>query len=516
MEPAESSFLEFIENNPHLDEILNSVSDLVAFYKSPDLKIAWANKVAADSVGLEISTIIGRYCYKIWSRTQEPCPECPVVRVFQTKKPESLLRKTFDGRFFHLRAFPIFSKTGEFEGAVELGSEITREKRLEAALRSNIRLDAMKWVIGGLAHDFNNLLAVMTGYSDLLLDSELTITDAQEYAQEIGLAVRKAKNIISKLLTFKNEEGLNFRPIDLRVFIDTHKDGFLTLVQRDIDNELRVDVVEEPVQIYASEEILEEIFKNLLLNAMEAMKTKGIIKISAKIEKDVQFFPLRDDKRVFQNKYLVLTVSDNGYGIDPELMPFIYEPFKSTKPIRQNVGLGLSVVYGLVNQLNGLIHIESEKNKGTMVKISLPIYNTGVSETGGRDGQKITSSPHEILVVEDDEKVLQLLETILTRAKYRVTLSSNGEEGLKIFQAAFEAGNPYDLVITDITMPKMSGDLLVEQILELAPNLPIIFLSAYGKFEINEDLLKRPNISLIQKPFSRRDLLNALKDITSE
>ena len=381
--------------------------------------------------------------------------------------------------------------------AVENVSLIEREQAKEEQLRQSQKMEAVGQLAGGIAHDFNNLLTAITGYSELGLRNLDSENPLYSKLTEIKKAGDRAASLTRQLLAFSRKQILQPKVLDLNAVIPEMQKMLRRLIGEDIVLETVLD--RSLGQVKADPGQIEQIVLNLCVNARDAMPGGGRLTIETRNVSLQQ--PYRNQQvQIRAGEYVMLSVSDNGCGMDAETQARIFDPFFTTKELGKGTGLGLSTVYGIVKQSEGTVWVYSEAGKGTTFKIYLP----RVDEVTQTPGQAITLSPvprgHETILVVEDENIVRALTTeILEKHGYRVLSAANGAEGLR---TCLEFNGRIDLLITDVVMPQMSGRELAEQFALTRPETRVLFMSGFTDDAIVRHGVLDDDVFFIQKPFS--------------
>lgn len=379
-------------------------------------------------------------------------------------------------------------------------TQVEQERQsLESQLQAAQKVDSVGQLSGGIAHDFNNLLVAILGYADLAMksgDGESTI----RYLKEIRKAGKRGTDMTQKLLTFSRRQIIEPRLIEANELIHGVHDMLTRLLPGNI--ELIFTSEANNLHLLADPTQLEQVLINLAVNARDAMPSGGTLRMTlGHGELDGRPGP-----------YLVLTMTDSGEGMDPQVQKRIFEPFYTTKPEGSGTGLGLAVVFGIVNQHEGYISVDSTLGKGTCFSIYLPLTES-TETTGAIESAALPQGGHEtILVVEDTEQVRDLAMLILSDAGYQVLEASNGAEALEIFEAKKQA---IDLVLMDVVMPKLSGRESAESMRSLLPDARILFMSGYAIDSAQTQFISNHQ-HLIAKPFVTDDLLRQVRQRLDE
>lgn len=378
-----------------------------------------------------------------------------------------------------------------FEGTVQ---DITERRELEQQLRHMQKIEAIGRMAGGVAHDFNNILMAISSYAELL-GRKATDEAARRYTGEIVTAVNRGSALTQGLLTFSRKQISSPKVLDLNVVIAKQLDMLKRLIPENIELKFLPSAFEARVK--ADPNQMEQIIMNLVINARDAMPQGGkvVIEISCATQEATKDFSEDNDKA---RKYLLLTVTDNGCGMDAETKSHLFEPFYTTKEQGKGTGLGLATVFGIVKQSSGHIVVESELKSGTSFKIYLPYAEENVQTARNGETSLSTRGNETILLVEDESAVRESAAEYLIEQGYTVLKAASGTEGL---QVAKQYQNRIHLLLTDLVMPQMSGRELSEKIASVHPEARTIFMSGYSKNLLSDVQTANADYVLLQKPF---------------
>jgi len=378
--------------------------------------------------------------------------------------------------------------------------------RLEAQLAHAQKMESIGTLAGGIAHDFNNILAAIIGYSELALDDLGSPDKARAEIGEVLKAGDRARDLVGQILTFSRKTETSYSPLALRTVMKESLKMLRSVIPTTV--EIRQDladsglVMSDPTQI-------NQILMNLCTNAAHAMEESGGM-LELKLHKVTLDKGTAAVLDVRDGPYLRLTVSDTGHGMPPDVMEKIFEPYFTTKKIGRGTGLGLSVVHGIVKSHGGAITCSSTPGVGTTFEVYLPEVHT--VEKGQ---EKTTKHPYEkgterILFVDDEPSLVSLAQKMLGRIGYKVSTKTDSREALSLFR---EHPDQFDLVITDMTMPGLPGDVLARNLLEIRGDIPIILCTGYSE-RISEEKAKGMGVrALVLKPFEMRELTKTLRRV---
>jgi signal transduction histidine kinase len=377
-------------------------------------------------------------------------------------------------------------------------------QKLEEQLRQGQKMEAIGTLAGGIAHDFNNILSSVIGYSELAMDDAEPGSIMEDNLSEIYTAGNRAKNLVSQILTFARQTDDKIRPTAVNLIVNEALKMLRSAIPTTID--IRQDIQSDSL-VMADPTQIHQIFMNLCTNAAQAMEENGgILTVrlcDEKIEPDVS----EKIDGLKPGNYLKIEVSDTGVGIPEKHLGSIFDPYFTTKAVGEGTGLGLSMVHGIVNGYEGKISVKSEPGQGTVFSIYLPISkNERLSHEEPLKG--LPKGTERILFVDDEAPVVELGSRYLEKLGYTVTTQTGSLAALDLFKA-----NPdrFDLVITDTTMPVMSGDKLAGALMEIRSDIPVIICTGYSK-KISPSKIQEIGIkALIMKPFQKRNLAETVR-----
>ncbi len=385
------------------------------------------------------------------------------------------------------------------------------EKRtFQEQLYQSQKMEIVGKLTGGIAHDFNNLLTAINGYSDLALKKLNRDSNVYNDISVIKDCGERAARLTKQLLGFSRKQIAEKTNLDLNTTITELEKMLKRLIGEEIT--LETDLLSSSCMIFADKSQIEQVLVNLVVNARDAIEGYGKITVSTIKESLTDEFVNQHDLDA-SKKYIIISVLDNGTGMSNEIQNKIFEPFFTTKEINKGTGLGLSTVFGIVKQNNGVILVESEEGKGTEFKIYLPQVTTEIQEK--EEVEKVEpdilpTGNETILLVDDEDSIRDFLAEILSEQGYKVIEATNGEEGLQVFK---EYKEEIDLLISDITMPKMSGPELVNKLRELQPKLKALFISGNVENRYTNEHSTDLRTSFLQKPFTYDSIISKVREI---
>jgi PAS domain S-box-containing protein len=395
---------------------------------------------------------------------------------------------------------------GTLAGIASIGMDLTQHRALEEQLRQSQKMEATGLLAGGIAHDFNNILTVIIGYCSIM-QMRMEQADVNRVSvDQVLAAAERAAGLTRSLLAFSRKQVMNPHQVDLNAIV-LHVEIFLRRVIGE-DITLNSELHGEELYVLADSSQIEQIMMNLATNARDAMPNGGTLSISTQA---LELDPVMAGRgSCTPGRYAVLTVSDNGTGMDEETKTKIFEPFFTTKEVGKGTGLGLAMAYGTVMQHSGQITVESSPGQGTSFKVYLPLVAYQAPMPRQEASPFVLHTGHElILVAEDEPAVRELVEGILLKFGYRVLLACDGEDAVAKFVAHQDE---IDLVLLDLIMPKMSGKAAYDEIAVLKPGVRAIFTSGYTADVISSKGELGPGMELVMKPVHPLLLLRKVRE----
>ena len=384
---------------------------------------------------------------------------------------------------------------------LSLFRDVTAQRRLEEQFRQSQKMEAIGQLAGGVAHDFNNILTVIHGHASLLGASDLNETAARS-ARQITLAAERAAALTRQLLAFSRRQLIQPKRLDLNKTVGNMSDMLGRLLGEDVALQLHYSLA--PATVEADAGMMEQVLLNLAVNARDAMPRGGQLAIRLAIV-DVDEAHVQRQPEARTGRFVCVSKSDTGCGIPAENLPRIFEPFFTTKEIGKGTGLGLATVYGIVQQHQGWIEVESAVGKGTTFRVYIPFVRELEAETDN-DPANVTvrGGSETILLVEDERPVRELVANLLENHGYEVWQAASGNDALGVWQAHKKN---ISLLLTDLVMPgNMNGHELAEKLRADQPGLKVIFTSGYSADIVGKNFKLEPDLNFLQKPYQPQTL----------
>jgi PAS domain S-box-containing protein len=499
-----------------MQEVFEAIQDGISVLDN-ELNVIKTNRWM-EKMYLSREPLVGRKCYEVYQDRDTPCPWCPVVRTLETGKVHSEIvpypSEEDPTGWIDLSAFPMKDEDGNLTGAIEYVKDVTdrvlaesERNRLQGELLQSQKMESVGRLAGGVAHDFNNMLSVILGHAELVKEQLQQGSPLHDDLEEIIKAAQRSASLTRQLLAFARRQTVAPRVLDLNDTLGGMHKMLRRLIGEDIDlkwtpGESLWSVKIDPVQI-------DQILANLCVNARDAISGVGSVSIET-TNITTNEAHCRQCPGLVPGDYVMLSVRDDGCGMDKETLDNLFEPFFTTKDASSGTGLGLSTVYGIVKQNKGFVYVDSEPGKGAAISLYLP----RARETARQDEDVPTHADprgaETILLVEDEVSILNLNKTVLERLGYKVLAANTPAEAITM---AKEHPDTVQLLLTDVIMPEMNGKELKGRIEVLYPNIKAIYISGYpDNVIVRRGILER-GVNFLQKPFTTDLLANKVREV---
>jgi PAS domain S-box-containing protein len=459
-----------------------------------------------DHAGQPVAEVLGELADQIVPLVDE---------VFRTGRPildQEIAREAHaeveSGRVYLVSCYPVAVPSEDTQSVACMLTDVTERRRAAELLAQAERMEAVARVAGGVAHEVNNMMTVITGFSDMLEGAMPAGDPRIDDLTEIRRAADRAAGITRQLLAYSRQQLLQPTALDLHAMVQETLPMLAGLVGAGVAIDLRPSA--QPAQVRVDRNQLEQVLVNLALNARDAMAGQGTLAIA--IDKTVVEAGPRvyaPGVRMTPGRYVRLSVSDTGHGMDAATRAKVFEPFFTTKG-GQGSGLGLATVYGVVKQSGGYIWVYSEVGQGTAFKIYLPEFTGPLAETPPVAPPVSPRGAERILIVEDEAAVRRMAGRALAAQGYAVLEAENGARALEVLA---QAEAPVDLVLTDVVMPVLNGRELAERLAAERPRLRVLFMSGYTDDDVVRRGLLDPGAPFLQKPFVAGDLARKVREV---
>jgi PAS domain S-box-containing protein len=481
--------------------LVDGVKDYAILMLDPKGHIATWNVGAERIQGYRTGELIGKHfsCFYSAEDVTQGKPELELQQsIVQGRYEDEAWRVRKDGTQFRANIVitPLYNNLRQHIGFSKVTRDVTERNRLEERIRQSQKMEAFGQLAGGVAHDFNNLLTIISGYSEMTLRHLPPDEPTRDFVGEIQKAGERAASLTSQLLAFSRQQMLEPKVLDLNGVVSDTETMLRRLIGADIRLTAVLDETLRPVKADAGQ--IEQIIINLAVNARDAMPQGGKLTIeTANVDFDENYLKIYPE--VKQGRYSMVSVSDSGCGMDAATKARIFEPFYTTKEIGKGTGLGLATVYGIVQQSEGHIEVNSEPGRGTSFKVYLPSVESDTPIGKFRAGlAAMPRGTETILLVEDDDSVRKLARDALQTCGYTVLEANHGKEALRLCESY---SGPIHLLVSDVVMPHMGGRHLAESLTALKLVVKVLFISGYTDDAVMRHGVLEAETAFLQKPF---------------
>ena len=400
----------------------------------------------------------------------------------------------------------IYDESGSVSEILCVGIDVTEKWQLEKRLAQAQKMEAIGTLAGGIAHDFNNILSAIIGYTELSLIDIPNGSALQNNLQQVLKAGGRAKELVRQILAFSRQRESELVPVKISLIVNEA----LKLLRATLPATIKIrHNIKSHLSVLTDPTNIHQILMNLCTNASFAMQAEGgVLEVSLN-DADLDADFARQHPDVKPGKFIRLMVKDTGCGMTPEATERIFDPFFTTKKVGEGTGMGLSVVHGIIKSHGGTIIVESSPGKGSAFSVFLPAIATEVADQANQ-AQLVITGNERILFVDDEDFQADIGKRMLERLGYRVTTRTKSLEALDLFR---QTPDGFDLVITDMTMPDMTGDVLARKLISIRPDIPIIVCTGYSE-RINPDIVKEIGIKeMALKPVVMKDIAQMIQRV---
>jgi PAS domain S-box-containing protein len=495
---------ELRESEVKYRSMMNAMKDAV-YICSPDYRIEYMNPEMISSLGRDAT---GEMCFKAIHNLNKICTWCMHHKIFQNESFEYDIISPRNNKHYHITNAPIVHEDGSIS-KMTVSRDTTDYIKIREQLLQGQKMESIGTLAGGIAHDFNNILSSIIGFTELALDDVEKNTNIEDSLQEVYTAGKRAKDLVKQILAFARQSDEEIKPIRLSVIAKEVLNFIRSSIPTTI--EIRQNIASDHF-IKGSATQAHQILMNLCTNAAQAMEDDGgVLHVDlTDVRLDADFTKTYDD--LTPGDYLKLSVSDTGSGIAPENIESIFEPYFTTKAPGEGTGMGLATVFGIVKQYGGEIMVESRVNKGSTFNVYLPVTKK-LTEAEPYQKEELPSGNERILVIDDELPIAKMSSQILQRLGYHVNIRTSSIEAMNFFRAK---PKDFDLVITDMTMPNMTGDKLTGELMKIRSDIPVILCTGYSK-KISEETAKDIGIkAFVYKPIVKADFAKTVRKVLDE
>lgn len=492
--------------------VLNSIDATIYVASMETHEILFMNQYMIQSFGRDYT---GEICWQAFRGESSPCPHCTNDQLLDPEgKPTGLCIwqdiNPITGKWYNNYDRAIEWTDGRLV-KLQIATDITYLKQMEEKLGQVHKMESIGTLAGGVAHDFNNILSGILGYAQLADMQKDEPGKVKKYVGEIVKAAQRAAGLVQQILTFSRESEYKQQPLEVSILL---KEA-LKLLRSTLPSTLEIqENIFSRARIMADPTQIHQVVMNLCTNAYHAMgDMPGVLTVGLNQIEFSDTTPVAG-LHMPQGNYLKLEISDTGHGMDEKTMARIFDPYFTTKGVGKGSGLGLAVVYGIVKSHKGFIKTDSKVGRGSSFQLFFPIIEQADSPSiPKKELRPFSQGSEQIMLVDDEQDILKTLQAILERQGYKITAF---EDSMSALQTFTEDPDFFDLIITDMTMPHMTGEQFSAQVLEIRQNMPIILCTGFHE-RFTEELARTLGIrKYLQKPVTGRELSGVIRDILDE
>lgn len=492
------------------ENTFDAITDIVMLLDN-ELQIIRVNKAAAEVLNTTKEGLVGKKCYEVIHGKSSPIGRCPLVHTMKTLEPHSTeITEPNLGGTFICSTSPIMASEGTPSGYTHTLKDVTVSKRLEAQLQQAQKMEAIGTLAGGIAHDFNNILMPIISYTEMALLQLADDSSMRFNLEQVVKAGLRARDLVQQILTFSRQSDQQRIPLNVVPIVKEALKLLRASLPKTI--EIRQNIKADSGTVMASPTQIHQVLMNLCTNSGHAMREKGGVLEVTLIDVDLDSYAAAQYPDLVPGAYVKLTVSDTGHGMSREVKERIFDPFFTTKELGEGTGMGLSVVHGIVKNYGGAITVYSETGKGTTFNLFFPRIDIG-DQLQAEPTEAIPAGNERILVVDDEAAITDSLRQILESIGYNVETRTSSLEALEVFRARYDN---FDLVITDQTMPNMTGEILAKELMAIRSDIPIILCTGFSEI-ISEAKSKAIGIrEFVMKPIIINELAKSVRKVLDE
>jgi PAS domain S-box-containing protein len=499
------------KNEAFLNSIVENIPDTILVKDAEELRFLSVNRAGEKLLGFSKEELIGKNSFDLvpedLAKLYAESDRLALVGRKMVEVPEETIRnKAGEPRVIQTKKLPVLDEHGNLQHLLIISKDITDFRKLQAQLNQAQKMEALGTMSGGIAHDFNNILQPMLGYCEFLKEDLPPDSPQQKFVEGIFESGLRAKDLVNQILAFSRQSDRQMISVRIAPIVKEVVKLCRSIIPSNI--EIRQDVPSTCAPVLADPTQIHQVIMNLMINGYHAMEdTGGRISVSlTETRLNAEALKGTDLKA---GRYAMLSVTDTGCGIEAPLLEKVFEPYFTTKAQGKGTGLGLSVVYGIVKEHGGTINVSSEVGKGTTFDVYLPqTVGSGEEEKTGQVEHQQVSGNERILLVDDEAIIVALERQMLGRSGYEVSSCSNGREALTMFKADPDA---FDLVITDMNMPNMTGDQLTRELIAIRPDIPIIICTGFSE-KIGRDEARAMGVkAFVMKPVTVSEMTRKVR-----
>jgi len=505
---------ELQESEQKFRNIFNSITDV--FYRADiDGRIEIVSPSVQNVSGYMPEEVVGEKLEKFYINPDQReeflmlLREKGEVNGFEStmrKKDGSVIWASTNAQYYRDSEGNIKGVQGISRDITETKNEVEKIKKLESRLKQAQKMEAIGTLAGGIAHDFNNILSAIIGYTELALMKSTPETEIESDLEEVISSAARAKDLVKQILTFSHQTKEEQKPVQVGLIAKE----VLKMLRASLPATIQIhDNIQSKSLILSDPTQFHQLFMNICANAAYAMREKGgnLEVTLTDVELDHDFVSTYPE--IQPGTYQKLTISDTGHGMTPEVMSQIFDPFFTTKPKDEGTGLGLSVVHGIVKKSEGMLTVYSEPGQGTTFNIYFPIIK-GRADERPEKYSIIPTGTEYILFVDDEKPITEIAERMLASLGYAVEVRTSSLEALELFKGM---PDKFDLVITDMTMPNMTGEMLARDLMKIRPNIPIVLCTGFSEMITKEKAETMGIKAFLMKPLLRDEIARTIRKV---
>jgi PAS domain S-box-containing protein len=500
-----------LESESKYKDLFENANDAI-FLIDTDKNYIDVNRKAVEIFGYSKEEFLNMNIFDVIPEEQGAQSEMEFLRLSVKGHYEKFTGKqrTKDGHFLEVEvSSSAIIKDGKIVGSRDIVRDITERKRIEKQLRQAQKMEAIGTLAGGIAHDFNNILSAILGYTELALNDAEKESALYHSLKEVLRAGERAADLVTQILTFSRQAEQERKPVQVKLICKEALKFLRASLPTSIEIRPNIQsdslVMADPTQIH-------QVLMNLCTNAGHAMgETGGVLEVTlADVEPDADF--MADHPEIKPGAYLELTVDDRGHVIPKYIMDRIFDPFFTTKEKGDGTGMGLAVVHGIVGSCGGTITASSEPGRGSSFKVYLPAVKRQ-TEPHTYAEEPIAGGTERILFVDDEPALVNIGKQLLESLGYKVSTRTSSLEALELFKAGADR---FDLVITDMTMPKLAGDDLAKELMRISPETPVILCTGYSSRISLQQALAIGIRAFVSKPVLKKEIAETIRKVLDE
>lgn len=501
------------ESKKSWQEIFEAIGQMTIII-DPQYNIVAANRSTLKTLDLTIDQVVGGKCHTVFQNFKSPdhCPaNCPLKRAMANSTRDSCEDEIeINGKSYLVSCTPVYNEENQLHKIIHIATDITKIKQLEIDLVQAQKLESLGTLAGGIAHDFNNILSIIFGFNSLSLDHKNIDQELIDNLTEVQKAAMRARDLVNQILTFARKTDEQVQSIEVNLIAKE----ILKMLRSTTPSTIKIiDNLQGNSKVLANPTQIHQIFLNLATNSIQAMSHRdtGLLSISTRSEyigvERTAHYP-----NLAPGNYVKIQVGDNGSGISRRNIDLIFEPYFTTKGVGEGTGLGLAVIHGIVKSCGGKVFVDSTPGRGTTFSVFLPVLDEKTDQIKKEELEPAGGGEY-IYIIDDEPPIVEILTRTLTSLGYNV----RGEtDSLKALDEIKRTPDAFDMVISDMTMPNLSGENLAKEILKIRPDLPIIICSGYSSKLSKEKAIQIGVKELLVKPINKTAFAQTIRKILDE